>query len=231
MLWRIINFDSAAPLPPRATAPTLYDQHSETRSYWSPQTSEAGHPAQYMRLLQFSCKDCIYVYMRFSLFSAPNYKPVLAICNGKSKVFFWDLSRLSAYADYSETIAASQFTSGDIRRPSFLTIPNFTKVNRFGAVRERSTRSSVHEITQTTGTETARSSPYDEGKETTRQFSNSRAGWEKQYTMGEPQTAIKPHLVEVVPTLAFVGRQVAWSIGGEWCVVVGTENAVTLFAR
>lgn len=49
--------------------------------------------------------------------------------------------------------------------------------------------------------------------------------------MSEPQTGIQPHRVESVSKLAFVGRQVAWSVGGEWCVVVGTENVVALFAR
>jgi polycomb protein EED len=40
-----------------------------------------------------------------------------------------------------------------------------------------------------------------------------------------------PHKEEVVRGLEFTGRQVAWSTGGEWCVVVGSAAVVAIFER
>ena len=59
----------------------------------------------------------------------------------------------------------------------------------------------------------------------------SRELWAKKYDMGDPLTNIAPHKEEVVKGLAFLGRQVAWSANGEWCVVVGSSGVIALFQR
>ena len=61
-------------------------------------------------------------------------------------------------------------------------------------------------------------------------------------TTGYSKTALKfsledsfrkltSHAESTVPKVSFAARQVAWSIGGEWMVVVGDQGMVALFAR
>jgi len=61
-------------------------------------------PKQYARLLEFDVPGCLEFYMRFSLYSPLSTgvtHPTLAICNSRSKIFFWDLSRLNEYYSYT----------------------------------------------------------------------------------------------------------------------------------
>ncbi|RFU35641.1 hypothetical protein B7463_g737, partial [Scytalidium lignicola] len=55
--------------------------------------------------------------------------------------------------------------------------------------------------------------------------------WDRRYNMGEPLHSIQAHKEEVVKSLAFVGRQVAWSSGGEWCIVAGSASVVAVLQR
>lgn len=55
--------------------------------------------------------------------------------------------------------------------------------------------------------------------------------WDRRYNMGEPLHTIQAHKEEVVRSLAFVGRQVAWSAGGEWCIVAGSASVVAVLQR
>ena len=59
----------------------------------------------------------------------------------------------------------------------------------------------------------------------------SRELWAKKYDVGDPLNNIAPHKEEVVKGLSFLGRQVAWSANGEWCVVVGSSGVVAVFQR
>ena len=59
----------------------------------------------------------------------------------------------------------------------------------------------------------------------------SREIWTKRYGIGRPQMELLPHKEEVVKNLSFVGRQVAWSVGGEWCVVVGSAGVISVLER
>ena len=42
---------------------------------------------------------------------------------------------------------------------------------------------------------------------------------------------LAPHREDVVKGIEFTGRQCAWSVGGEWCVVVGSAGALAIFER
>ncbi len=57
--------------------------------------------------------------------------------------------------------------------------------------------------------------------------------WRETYDTSDARSWIKPH--RSVPTVVhepnFVGRQVAWSPNGEWCVVVGNNNRVIVYQR
>lgn len=44
-------------------------------------------------------------------------------------------------------------------------------------------------------------------------------------------TSLTPHKDEVVRMIEFTGRQCAWSVGGEFCVVVGSAGALAIFER
>lgn len=55
--------------------------------------------------------------------------------------------------------------------------------------------------------------------------------WQAKYAMGQPLLELEAHGTEVVKALAFTGRQVAWSVDGEWCVVVGSSGVVGVLQR
>lgn len=55
--------------------------------------------------------------------------------------------------------------------------------------------------------------------------------WGKRYAISDPNVNIFAHKDEVVKGLGFVGRQIAWSRGGEWCVVVGSAGVIGVFER
>jgi polycomb protein EED len=55
--------------------------------------------------------------------------------------------------------------------------------------------------------------------------------WAKRYSIGDPHGDIIAHKDEVVKGFEFVGRYIAWSNGGEWCVVVGSAGMIGIFER
>ena len=55
--------------------------------------------------------------------------------------------------------------------------------------------------------------------------------WAKRYDMTSAWTSLTPHKDEVVRMIEFTGRQCAWSVGGEFCVVVGSAGALAIFER
>lgn len=54
--------------------------------------------------------------------------------------------------------------------------------------------------------------------------------WAEMYDISNPHGFIRPHKVAAIEG-AFVGRQVGWSPGGEWCVVVGNNNRALIYQR
>ncbi|KAG4429974.1 hypothetical protein IFR05_014538 [Cadophora sp. M221] len=62
-------------------------------------------------------------------------------------------------------------------------------------------------------------------------WARSREGWSAKYEMGDPQRKLEAHHTEMVKGIKFVGRQVAWSNDGMWCVVVGSGGSIGVLAR
>lgn len=62
-------------------------------------------------------------------------------------------------------------------------------------------------------------------------MAKSKENWNKKYNISDAWTDLAPHKEEVVKGLDFTGRQVAWSTGGEWCVVVGSAGVLAVFER
>lgn len=60
---------------------------------------------------------------------------------------------------------------------------------------------------------------------------NASAAGERSPQYPEAFTAIKPHKSVNVPLVGFIERKAAWSVGGEWCVVVGDLGNICIFRR
>lgn len=241
VLWSISGFSSTNPIPPPLSAPTAHDPDRDTRSAFT------SSPLLYTRLVQFSIPDVDIMFMRFGLF--PGLKegsrgPVLAMCNQYSKVFFWDLSRLEEVWDYTSAENASsptaqaqmaglsfssnssgQENAGARKRPPFL-IPFKSRVRggknpTFSRVRDASPADSDHSsVPQLDPSERARS---DQEK--------SKEVWAKRYGIEDAGRELQSHKEEVIKGLSITGRQVAWSRGGECCVVVGSSGIIAVFER
>jgi len=59
----------------------------------------------------------------------------------------------------------------------------------------------------------------------------SREIWSKRYAIGDPLAELTSHKEETIKGLTVCGRQVSWSRGGEWCVIVGSNRVIGVFER
>ncbi|PMD47551.1 WD40 repeat-like protein [Hyaloscypha variabilis F] len=245
VLWSINGFAPTDPPPSPTSAPTTHDPNRDTRSAFSPPSSTAF----YTRHLQFSIPESEIIFMRFSIFEgSKTSNPVLAFCNGVSKVFFWDLARFEEYhevIDYFPGGTANpqidkSASSGalDLRLPSASNPRNhpfllpFQRRNRGGAVARLHREASPTESSSShhTGSDNATDKGSDTGKGQI-DWAKSRAQWEKKYEMGDPLKELEAHQMETVKGLGFMGRQVAWSNDGQWCVVVGSAGVIGILQR
>ncbi|KAF8859079.1 WD40 repeat-like protein [Acephala macrosclerotiorum] len=170
--------------------------------------------------------------------------PVLAFCNTASKVFFWDLTRLENYHD-----TLSQFPNPETfsppRKHPFLQ-PFQRRIRGGGALARLSrrspsaTESSSSHLTSSDIPDSSYRDESQEGKGKEKEKDNgkgkidwdrSRSNWAAKYDMGDPLRDIGAHGTEVVKGLNFTGRQVAWSVDGRWCVVVGSSGVVACLQR
>lgn len=254
VLWRIEGFSSEDPVPTPAQAPTTYDPSRLTRSAFAPVVSPAC-PAQYTRLLQFATPHCgPQFFMRFSMYQAAGRHPVLAFCNASSKIMFWDMARLTSYYGF---ITATQDPDRDkavpLARPSWLKpIQHRNRVDAakgggdaVSKLRDVSDKDSLASGGGGGGGGWGQTATPDPEK--AQEYSaETIASWETKHNMCDPHGVIKAHGEEIVGRknkdergagkrkkvpLTFVGRQVAWSRGGEWCVVVGSQNLAVILQR
>jgi polycomb protein EED len=195
--------------------------------------------------------------MRFSLFpGSKTSNPVLAFCNGVSKVFFWDLARFEEYYDIIDYLpggttnphakatlvgGSTALSSGSgpaLDLPSASTprkhpfLQPFQRRNRGGAVARIAREASPTESSSShhTGSDNTADKDSDAGKGRV-DWAKSRSLWEKKYDMGDPLTELEAHQIETVKGLGFMGRQIAWSSDGQWCVVVGSAGVIAILQR
>ncbi len=263
VLWRIEGFSSKNPPPPQDVAPANSDVDQQTRSAFAPPGMNSGKP-QYTRLLQFRTPGCgAQFYMRFGLYDAAGHHPMLAFCNGESKIHFWDLVRMTSYYDYATALrrhnsnnnsglgrdsASSSFpplsaamANPPPRRPEWLTpIPQRKKAAKsrmkptstggdgyaVGRLRENSDRESAASVTSGTPDpdRTTLLMNYDYSQETI-------DDWEKKYSMENPYRCLNAHKIETCKDFICLGRQVAWSPDGEWCIVGGSNCRIIIMKR
>lgn len=231
-LWRIEGFSSKNPPPPQSiapiaqtTVPTNYDEASRlTRSAFVP-TISPQCPSQYTMLLQFHTPNCgPQFFMRFKLHFVPGQHPVLAFCNAGGNVFFWDLERLMAYREFMEALKdPARDKSKPLPHPSWM-----RPVTRRKADGNKSRHGAVDKETSVTGqSDGARSAATEEIGEYNAETLET---WASRYSQEDPHEPLKAHKTES-SSANFVGRQAAWSPGGEWCVVVGSSNTALILQR
>ncbi|OBT54495.1 hypothetical protein VE04_04188 [Pseudogymnoascus sp. 24MN13] len=223
VLWQITRFSSAAEVPTASAAPTTYDQSARTRSaFFKVPEGDKTAQRQYQRLLQFAIPQCNQWYMRFGMYTPYSSlrHPVLAMCNSASKVFFWDLSRL---VDYQKFITSPE----TVLKPNWLSLASQTK---------KSGKSDTHRLLSQT--------PIDESVATSSVSSFStetfaaaidieanRGAWDEKYATGNPWKSLKAHKIESIPRVTSVGRAVAWSEKGDFCVVAGSSGIISVLER
>ena len=216
VLWRIEGFDSSNTPPCPDSAPTTHE--------FRPTRSAFG--GTYQRLLQFEALETTPFYMRFSLFCQPGKRPILVIGNEKSKVLFWDLQSLEEWEGSSK--------DGDENNDNRFKIPRAKK----GVARKILSKQRESSIASTTTTTTNTGSSVDPNSLFSSTFldpmgetveGNSRA--KQKFAVDDPFKTLSPHRTHVVPRVTFASRQIAWSVGGEWMVVVGDQGMIALFTR
>ena len=203
VVWRIDEFDSS--VEPPARAPTTHE-FRPTRSAWG---------GGYQRLFQFDAPKTPPFYVRFSLFNAPMKRPMLAIGNNESKIYFWDLQTLE---EWDEQNSQSDEFRDRGRKGT-------VKAKKRGGARPvpKQREASVASSTTTGQTPLVSSDPGLDSAPL------SRAAMK--YSLEDPFRKLSSHAESTVPRVSFAARQVAWSVGGEWMVVVGDQGMVALFAR
>jgi polycomb protein EED len=201
VLWSINGFDSSKPAPNPDEAPA-YPEFQPTRS---------GFGSGFQRLHQFEISKSEIFYQRFSLHVSENSRPILAIGSENSKVHFWDLQRLQEWM--GDTL---NDVNGDEAKKKSLKSSSKTATKQCS--RMESTADSSSGLASLV-------SEHDFNK-----WSTNKRDREK-YSTGNPFQLLAPHKTVTVPKITFEGRQIAWSVGGEWMVVVGGQGMIGIFGR
>jgi polycomb protein EED len=230
VMWRIEGFSSKDPPLPQSTAPTGYEPARVTRSAFMPSSSSS----QYTRLLEFLTPGCgLQFFMRFKLHFTPEQNPLLAFCNAKGQIFFWDFERLTGYNDYVQAINNSERDQGvPVERPSWLEPIQHRNRQDMTKPRVRDTSDKDSLASGQTGGGGITSAPVQDKAMGLGQYSQTtQQSWEGKYNIEDPHQSLKPHKEVSLGAVDFVGRQVAWSPGGDWCVVVGSSNRAHILQR
>ncbi|KAH9909137.1 WD40 repeat-like protein [Xylariomycetidae sp. FL2044] len=224
VLWRIEGFSSHDPPPAASDAPTTSDPERLTRSAFAPATG-----SQYTRLLQFFTPQCGHqFYLRFKLFHREDKHPVLAFGNAHSQIFFWDLARLISYHSFMNVVRdPARDKTQPIHRPGWLQpMQHKHKGDAISKLRDAaSDRESV--MSGRTG-----SVDVEVHADLNTNYSPETIdSWEGKYDMTRVEEPIRAHSQSTITVKNFVGRQVAWSADGDWCVVVGSKNLAIILQR
>lgn len=233
ILWQILGFSSDDPPPPHDIAPLPhipqpndYGASQFTRSAFVPTVSPQC-PLQYDRRLQFHTPKCDeYFFLRFELHFQPNQHPILTFCNRTGEIFFWDLERVKAYDDVVGTLRdPDRDRSKPVRLPHWLgrLRPGVNSKSRMTSVSRGSQGSQTPEVED-------RRDVYDIADLNPKDV----AEWDSKYKASDRDHALEPHhKIEVRSKgrIPFLGRQAAWSPGGEWCAVAGSGNVVHMLRR
>lgn len=254
VLWRINGFDSRLPPPSKDLAPKA-QEHLDSRNGFMrthdvlpnginrfDTKDELSDEAAFTRLLEFDAPNCVSFYMRFEILQPSpifaDLHPVLAIANEVSQLLIWDLEALSR--GYNGTQA----------RPIKPKPP--PKASRKGVAHKiTGNRSTYTPDTSTAGQNTPTASSPDQSPRLTASTEPTPPidlfglnGAEpvvdrKRFPLHDPHTPIEAHkVIQLKPKgtkgyddYKMIGRSVAWSRDGKWCVAAGeTQEAVGKWA-
>ncbi|KAK7996906.1 hypothetical protein PG989_004946 [Apiospora arundinis] len=226
VLWRIEGFSSQDPPPLPTSAPTTSDTERLTRSAFAPATA-SENPPQYTRLVQFHTPGSGHqFYMRFKLFHVVDKHPVLAFANAHSQIFFWDLARLTGYHSFMTELDDPN-REHPVQRPSWLMPVQHRQKGGGDAVsklKDAEDRDSV--VSGRTGSDIE-----GQGSLGSHYSEETLKNWHSRYDIKSVETAVVAHYSSGISVKDFIGRQVAWSPGGEWCIVVGSKNLAFVLQR
>jgi polycomb protein EED len=162
--------------------------------------------------------------MRFKLFHHKEKHPVLALGNAHSAIFFWDLARLIEYHSFKTELNDPE-RDYVVHRPGWLhPIEKRQKGDAISKLRDAEDRDSV--VSGRTGSDVE-----TQGDISGHYSQETIETWEGKYDMTRVDEAIKAHSQCNITIKDFIGRQVAWSPGGEWCIVVGSKNLAVIMSR
>ncbi|CAG7566550.1 unnamed protein product [Fusarium equiseti] len=230
-LWRIEGFSSSNPPPAESEAPvaqnTIPSNCEEagrlTLSAFVPTVSPQC-PSQYTTLLQFATPNCgPQFFMRFKLHFVPDQHPVLAFCNAGGNVFFWDFERLVAYREFMEAYK-------DPGRDKSKHLPHPSWLRPVKARPKQETSKGRHGGGDKDIPSAFKEDAIRLNEEVDGYNAETLETWASRYSTGDPHEPLKAHKTES-SSATFVGRQTAWSPGGEWCVVVGSSNQALILQR
>ena len=195
------------------------------------QTTYSAFSGTFQRLLQFKASETTPFYMRFSLFVGVSQRPMLVIGNEKSKAFFWDMQSLEEFNGTSPTIL--RVVDQGHGSP--------TSLNSKSRKRQKGVARRVSRPAFTAAGQKRESSTHSNLTATTRSNSNSDiqiigtstslSSLKEKYSVNDPFMELLPHETVTIPRVDFALRQSAWSVGGEWLVMVGDEGMIVLFAK
>lgn len=213
MLWKITNFSSSVAPPSARAAPTTHDPNPRTRSaFFKLSDDDKSRSRLYERLLQFEIPGTNQ-WTRFSLFNPPSPKHAVLAFFDSSKVYFWDIARLMEYQKFITS-------GGEVPKPQWLTAKR--KAGNPGISGHAQSQREESVAFGSTNTETLNSSIEIEA---------IRMSYDEKYSMANPWRSLKAHKVETVPGVTSVGRQIAWSTNGEFCIVLGAPNIISVLSR
>ncbi|KAI9888077.1 MAG: hypothetical protein M1823_000012 [Watsoniomyces obsoletus] len=175
----------------------------------TPRLNEATRSAfgdGYERLLQFRTYDVDPFYIRFTLFVAHSKHPILAAGNNADHIFLWDLRQLMDWAPNADLPFPTAVRKGATRP--------LNDHDGSGPSRRGNSATSVASSGPTSST-----------------LSRSGAQPGKAHDISDPFESIHPHSTTMLRRKGFVTRQIAFSTGGEWMVVVGELSTVAIFSR
>ncbi|EFW98560.1 embryonic ectoderm development protein [Grosmannia clavigera kw1407] len=243
VLWCIEGFSSLDDAPSPEQAPSNHDTSKLTRSSFSAagtvstpagsngptaaaataapsSLSSTTHP-QYTRLLQLHTPGCgSQFFTRFGLFNVAGHHPTLAFCNTYAKIFFWDFACFPAYQEF--IAAADRVEASD--KDSVFSVP-------VGSAANPNTNTNTNPVpnTNTPDPDTTHAAP---AAKVEHYNAETLEDWHNKYDTSDPHAQLKAHKTEgTSKALSTVGRQVAWSPEGDWCVVVGSNSQVLILQR
>lgn len=138
----------------------------------------------------------------------------------------WDMARLTGYQEYINQIRdPDRDPDSRVKRPGWLAPVHHRakKVDaKFGSVYAAAA------VMRPVG----HHDPFDIEKYLLQeQTPETVESWQSKYDTSNPFKLIKPHRSDTFGGPRFVGRQAAWSPGGEWCVIVGSQNTAVIMQR